>query len=133
MDDIERQGGSVKCIENGYYRNEIQRAAYEFQRKVEQGKRVIVGVNKYSSDSLDVPSVLKVDPALEKRQIERVRALRGRRDNGSVKASLEEIRKTAETGANVVEPVIRAVEHYATVGEISDVFRSIWGEYHEVS
>ena len=133
MGDIERQGGSVKCIENGYYRNEIQRAAYEFQREVEQGKRVIVGVNKYSSDSLDVPSVLKVDPALEKRQIERVRALRARRENALVKSSLEEIRETAEAGGNIVEPVIAAVENYATVGEISDVFRSIWGEYREVS
>ena len=80
-----------------------------------------------------MPTVLKVDPALEKRQIERVKALRARRDNAAVGAGLGEIRKAAESGDNVVEPVIKAVENYATVGEISDVFRSIWGEYREVS
>ena len=130
MDEIDRSGGSVRCIESGYFQDEIARSAYQYQRKIENAEAVVVGVNRYTSDRPDVPAVLTVDPALETRQVERVRDLRTRRDQRRVEASLRILAEAAGSDGNIVGGVLEAVEAYATVGEISDVFRKTWGEYH---
>lgn len=131
MAEIERQGGSIQCIESGYYRNAIGRSAYEYQRSVEREEMIVVGVNKFKSSQPEVPSVLKVDPDLEGRQVERLKALRSKRDGAKVGDSLKRVQAAAEGNDNLVPPVLEAVEAYATVGEISDVFRKVWGEYHD--
>jgi len=131
MDRIDELGGSVRGIETGYFRDEIARSAYEYQKSIEDGRLVVVGVNKYQSENPRVAAVLKVDPALETAQVERVRALRKRRDSKAVARALADLESAARSDANLVEPVLEAVERYATVGEISDVFRKVWGEYHD--
>ncbi len=131
MAEIERQGGSIQCIESGYYRNAIGRSAYEYQRSVEREETIVVGVNKFKSSQPEVPSVLKVDPELEGRQVQRLKALRDKRDAAKVRESLKRVQAAAEGDDNLVPPVLEAVEAYATVGEISDVFRKVWGEYHD--
>ena len=131
MAEIERGGGAVRCIETGYFRNAIARSAYEHQRQVESGETIVVGVNKFKSNQAETTAMLKVDPTLETKQVERLRALRKRRDAARVHQALDKLRVAAEGKDNVVPSVLDAVEKYATVGEISDTFRGVWGEYHD--
>jgi methylmalonyl-CoA mutase N-terminal domain/subunit len=131
MDEIERGGGAVRCIETGYFRDAIARSAYEHQRRVERDETVVVGVNKFKSDQVEVPTVLKLDPTLETQQVERLRTLRLRRDSARVNQALVRLELAARGDDNVVPPLIESVEAYATIGEISDTFRKIWGEYHD--
>jgi len=131
MDEIDRRGGAVKCVETGYFRDEIARSAYDFQKRIESKQTVLVGVNEFVSQSLDIPSILKVDPHLELNQVKELRELKASRDPQQVASLLAAVRAAAENGDNVVYPVIEAVEQYVTVGEIADVFREVWGEYNE--
>ncbi len=131
MADVDRRGGAVKCVESGFFRDEIASAAYDFQRRIETRKQVVVGVNEFVSQSLEIPSILKVDPENERNQVRSLTKLKAARDNKKVQDALAAVRRAAEQNQNVVYPVIDAVELYATVGEISDVFRQVWGEYHE--
>jgi len=133
MEHIESLGGSVCCIETGYFHDEIAKSAYQYQKAVEQDEAIVVGVNRYTSERVEAPSILKVNPELERKQVESLVKLRATRDNKAVNASLGRLKDTACNGGNVVDPVIAAIENYATVGEISDVFREVWGEYHESS
>ncbi len=130
MAEIEKLGGSVKCVESGYFQERIADAAYQFQKSVEQGATIVVGVNEFKSESSGAQSVLKVDSRIEKKQVERVQKLRKTRDPQKHLDAIENLRSAARKNANIVEPVISAVENYATVGEIADVFRSEWKEYH---
>ncbi len=131
LKQIDDMGGAVRCIESGYFQEEIARSAYEHQKKIESRERRVVGVNEFQSDKLEVPSVLKVDPELENKQCEHLKQLRASRDQNRVTSCLESLKKAAQSEVNVVSPVLAAVESYATVGEISDIFRQVWGEYHE--
>jgi methylmalonyl-CoA mutase N-terminal domain/subunit len=131
MDEVERGGGAVRCIETGYFRDAIARSAYEYQRRIESSETVVVGVNKFKADQVEVPTVLKIDPALEAQQVERLRTLRVRRDSARVSQSLTALQAAARSDDNVVPPLLESVDAYATIGEISDVFRKIWGEYHD--
>jgi methylmalonyl-CoA mutase N-terminal domain/subunit len=131
MDRIEATGGSVRCIETGYFRDEIARSAYKHQKAVEQGKSIVVGVNEYTSERIEAPGILKLDPELERGQVATLRKRRKARDVKTVEVSLQRLKEAAQSGANIVDPVIEAVENYVTVGEISDIFREVWGEYQE--
>jgi len=131
MAEIESSGGAVRCVETGYFRDAIARSAYEHQRRVESGETVVVGVNEFKSDHLEMTSVLKVDPHLETRQVERLRALRARRDSARVTEALAKLDTAARDERNLVPPILEAVEVYATIVEISDTFRKTWGEYHD--
>jgi methylmalonyl-CoA mutase N-terminal domain/subunit len=93
---------------------------------------VIVGVNQFQTEALEVPDIMRVDPAIGRRQIERLQALRARRDNAAVERALADIRNAARGAENMVPLLIAAVEAYATIGEISNVLREEWGEYQEV-
>jgi methylmalonyl-CoA mutase N-terminal domain/subunit len=130
MDEIDKQGGAVKCIENGFYNGEISRAAYKTQQAIEDGEQIVVGVNRFIGEESSTPQVLKVDPLLEKSQKERLNKMKAGRDHEKVENCLDKLRRTAESSSNIVGPVIEAVENYATVGEISEQFRKVWGEYH---
>jgi len=131
MDKIEDMGGSIPCIESGFFRDEIARSAYEHQKKIESDETIVVGINKYESENIKIPEILKVDPALENEQIISVKKLRDTRNNNEVENNLRCIKEAAGKNENIVPLIIEAVENYATVGEISDIFRDVWGEYHE--
>jgi methylmalonyl-CoA mutase N-terminal domain/subunit len=128
---IDAMGGMLRAIETGYVQGEIQRAAYEYQIAVERNQRVVVGVNGYTSDEHRPIPLLRIDPAIEQAQVERVQALRARRNAETVKRALEEIERRARGEENLLPAILAAVEAYATVGEISDALRNVFGEYRE--
>ncbi|KXA90287.1 methylmalonyl-CoA mutase [candidate division MSBL1 archaeon SCGC-AAA259B11] len=131
---IEKIGGVPKAIEQGYIQQEIQDSAYEYQREINEGERTIVGVNKFTEEEEEIDIELhKVDPEVAETQIQRLEKVKKERDTDKVESALEELRKTAEAGDNVMNPIIKAVEQYATIGEICDVLRDVYGEYEESS
>jgi methylmalonyl-CoA mutase N-terminal domain/subunit len=128
---IEVMGGMLKAIERGFVQQEIQNAAYEHQQAVDRGDAVVVGVNRFEVEEEKPIPIQKIDPALESKQIERVRALRTRRDAGPWQAALNGVQDAARSGENLMPRILAAVEAYATVGEISDAMRREFGEYRE--
>jgi methylmalonyl-CoA mutase, N-terminal domain len=128
---IDAMGGMLRAIESGYVQMEIQKSAYEYQQAVDSGAQVIVGVNRFQAeDGRSIPT-LRIDPEIERAQILRLNALRLRRDTSKAKAALAEIERRAQTAENLMPAILRAVEAYATVGEISDALRRAFGEYQE--
>jgi methylmalonyl-CoA mutase, N-terminal domain len=128
---IEVLGGMLKAIERGFVQQEIQNAAYEYQQAVDSEEAIVVGVNRFEVEEEKPIPIQRIDPALESRQVERTRALRARRDAGPWQAALEGVEDAARSGANVMPRILTAVEAYATVGEISDSMRKVFGEYKE--
>ncbi len=128
---IEVMGGMLKAIERGFVQQEIQNAAYEYQQAVDHGDAVVVGVNRFEVEAEKAIPIQKIDAALEPKQIERVRALRARRDAGPWKSALQGVEDAAQSGAHVMPRILAAVEAYATVGEIADAMRRVFGEYRE--
>jgi methylmalonyl-CoA mutase N-terminal domain/subunit len=128
--EIDRQGGAVNAIENGYMQREITESAYRYQKEVEKGDRIIVGVNEFESKKETPIKTLRVDPAVEKKVVERLNRVKTERNNVRVREALERLRATAEEGKeNVVPSILSAVKEYATVGEICEALREIYGEY----
>ncbi len=132
LDRIERAGGTLAAIEAGLIQREIQESAYRAQVAIDKGDAVVVGVNRLTDDGAG-PSVeiFGIDPEVERRQIERVQALRARRDEGRCRAALDAVAAAARDGGNLVPPIVAAVEARATVGEISDAMRAVFGEFEE--
>lgn len=132
IDKIDSMGGTISAIESGYIQSEISESSYSQQKMVEENSLVIVGVNKFESDDYYIPeNILKVDPELEEKQKRRLKDLRKRRDEKKVRMSLERLKEVAKTSENIMYPIIDAVRNYATVGEISDALREVFGEYRE--
>jgi methylmalonyl-CoA mutase N-terminal domain/subunit len=129
LNRIDRLGGTVAAIESGYIQNEIQNAAYADQRAVETGERIIVGVNRFTIDEPVTAPVFQLRPELESTQIARVRELRATRDAAAWQSALDEVRLAASSGGNLMPPILRAALAHATVGEIADALRSVFGEY----
>jgi methylmalonyl-CoA mutase N-terminal domain/subunit len=128
---IDELGGMVAAIEQGYVQREIQNTAYEHQLAVERGERVIVGLNRFTTDR-DAPiPLLEVDPALESEQVERLRAFRARRDQAKAVAACRDVESTARGDENLMPSIVAAVKNGATVGEISDALRTVFGEHVE--
>jgi len=130
---IEAMGGMLRAIETGYVQREIQEAAYRYQKAVEAQEQVVVGVNRFQLEEEPPLNVLRIDPELEQAQVERVRALRERRDTPTVTAALDKLKQAATSSENLLPRILECVESYATVGEISNALRDIWGEYRETS
>ncbi len=130
MSRIDELGGMVSAIEQGYPQREIQNTAYQYQLEVEKKQRVIVGLNAFTQDSAAIP-VMKIDPRVESEQVERLRVFKAARDSVALAASLETIERAARGKDNLVPLVLGAVKLGATVGEISNVLRSVWGEHQE--
>jgi methylmalonyl-CoA mutase, N-terminal domain len=130
---IEALGGMLRAIETGYVQREIQEAAYRYQRAIESQEEIVVGVNRFQVDVEPAVPVLRIDPALEQAQIERVRALRARRDAQTTNAAFDKLEQAARTTENLLPLILECVESYATVGEISNRLRRVWGEYRETS
>ncbi len=129
MRRVEDQGGAVSAIENGFQKAEIERNAYRIAQETEAGERVVVGVNRYRLDEEEPYEPLRVDPAIEARQVERLARLRAERDGGAVDAALAELRTAAQGTENVLYPMKRALAARATVGEVCDALRGVWGAY----
>jgi methylmalonyl-CoA mutase N-terminal domain/subunit len=123
--------GMLRAIERGYVQREIQNAAYAYQRAVDDKEAIVVGVNEFASEQEPAVPIQRIDEALERRQVERVRALRGRRDAGGHAEALRRVEEAARGGANLMPHILGAVESYATVGEIANVLRGVFGEYRE--
>jgi methylmalonyl-CoA mutase, N-terminal domain len=128
---IEVMGGMLKAIERGYVQQEIQNAAYEYQQAVDRGDAIVVGVNRFELEEEKPIPIQRIDEALESKQIERLRALRSRRDQANWQAALRHVEDAARSSANVMPRILAAVEACATVGEISDSMRKVFGEYRE--
>ena len=131
VDQIEALGGMPKAIERGFVQQEIQNAAYEHQQLVDCGETTVVGVNRFPVEQEKPIPIQHIDASLEPRQVERLRALRGRRDPQRWKDSLQAVEDAARSGVNLMPRILAAVEAYATVGEISDTTRKVFGEYKE--
>ena len=132
LDRIDAAGGTLAAIERGIIQRDIQESAYRAQQAIESGERVVVGVNRYTTDDAAGIDVLQIDPDVEPRQVERVRALRASRDAARWRAALDGVVSAARSGPNLVPPILEAVEARATVGEISDALRSVFGEHKEI-
>jgi methylmalonyl-CoA mutase N-terminal domain/subunit len=124
-------GGTLRAIESGFIQGEIQKAAYAFQRAVETKEQIVVGVNDFVAEEERGVPTLRMDKDLERSQIARLNALRAKRDSGRVKSALAELQRRAATSENLLPAILAAVEAYATVGEISDALRRVFGEYQE--
>jgi methylmalonyl-CoA mutase, N-terminal domain len=131
LDKIEALGGMLKAIERGFVQQEIQNAAYEFQQKVDREEAIVVGVNRFAIEEEREVPIQRIDPALEPKQVERVRALRARRDKKGWELALKSVEDAARSGENLMPKIIASVDAYATVGEISDTMRKVFGEYRE--
>ncbi|MHA4819570.1 acyl-CoA mutase large subunit family protein [Streptomyces aculeolatus] len=133
MQRVEAQGGAVSAIENGFQKGEIERNAYRIAQETESGERVVVGVNRYQLAEEEPYEPLRVDPAIEARQVERLARLRATRDADAVEAALAELRTAAEGTANVLYPMRTALAARATVGEVCEALRGVWGTYEPVN
>jgi methylmalonyl-CoA mutase N-terminal domain/subunit len=129
IDKIDAMGGSVAAIEEGFIQNEIARSAYEHQRLVESGEKIIVGVNKFRSKEEEAIPILKVDDSIRQLQSEKLRALRSKRNPAKCDNILQQLNDKAHGGDNLMPIVIEAVENYCTLGEIADTLREVFGEY----
>ena len=131
LDKIETLGGMLKAIDRGFVQQEIQNAAYEYQQQVDRAESVVVGVNRFTVEDEKPIPILHIDESLERKQVERLQALRARRDAKNWSESLKKIEDTARSGGNLMPHIVAAVEAFATVGEISDTLRKVFGEYKE--
>jgi methylmalonyl-CoA mutase N-terminal domain/subunit len=128
---IERLGGVVPAIKDNFFQREIAEASFRYQSEVERDERVIVGVNRYQLEEEPPIPILRIDPGLERKQIERVRALRARRDGAAVEAALAELKRAAAGDGNLMPPIIDAAKAYVTMGEMCDALREVWGVWRE--
>jgi methylmalonyl-CoA mutase, N-terminal domain len=132
LDRIDAAGGTLAAIEAGLIQREIQESAYRAQQGIDAGGRIVVGVNQFASGEASPIEVLRVDPDVERRQIERVQRVRQSREGEDWSAALDAVRVAARDGSNLVPPIIQAVEARATIGEISDTLREVLGEHKEI-
>ncbi|MDP6065358.1 MAG: methylmalonyl-CoA mutase family protein [SAR202 cluster bacterium] len=133
IDEIDRMGGAVSALESGYQTREIHESAFKHQREVESEDRVVVGVNRYRTDEPPIGKLQTIDPKETVKQIERVKRVRSERDSSVTQAALDRLKTIASGSDNTVPSILECVEAYATVGEIADVFRGIFGEQQDAS
>ena len=132
LEEIDELGGAVAALDAGYQQRGIQDAAYRVQREVEAADRIVVGVNKFIDDEVVNPALHRIDPALEREQVARLQAVRSSRDEAAWAAALDRLEAVARGSDNIVPAMIEAVKVEATLGEISDRLRDVWGEHREV-
>lgn len=131
LERIDAMGGTLAAIERNFIQNEIQNAAYQYQQEIERGERVIVGVNRYRQEVSEPIRTFRVDPQLEQQQIDRIRRVRAERDSAAAEGALASLEQAARSTENLMPRILACCEAYASVGEISDRLRSVFGEYRE--
>jgi methylmalonyl-CoA mutase, N-terminal domain len=129
INQIDAMGGSVAAIEAGFMQDEIAKSAYEYQRNIESGQKIIVGVNKFEVKEKNTTPVFKIDDSIQQLQVEKLNKLKENRDNSKAVACLEKINKIVQSTENLMPAVVEAVENYCTLGEIADELRKVFGEY----
>lgn len=129
IESIDAMGGSVAAIESGFIQNEIARSAYEYQNNIEKGDKIIVGVNKFQTNNEEKIPPFKIDDSIQKTQCDKLKLMKSKRNNDSVKLCLDELAAVCKTNNNIMPIVLRCVEEYCTLGEIADVLRAEFGEY----
>jgi methylmalonyl-CoA mutase N-terminal domain/subunit len=129
---IDDMGGAIPAIEKGFFQKEIADSAYRYQREIDEKKRTIVSVNDFATQEECSINLLRVDPKVEKEQVARVQRLRRERDNRKVEKALEKLHHAADRDENLMPTIIDAVKVYATLGEITEVMRKVYGEYKEL-
>lgn len=129
IETIDAMGGSVSAIEQGYVQNEIAKSAYAYQQAIENQSKIIVGVNKFTAEEFNKAPVFKIDDSIRTIQTDKLKQLKNERDNTAVNSHLEALRQAATENRNVMPYIIDSVESYATLGEVADVFRNVFGEY----
>ena len=125
-------GGAVAALDAGYQQRQMQDAAYSVQREIEATDRIVVGVNRFTDDEAVTPPLQRIDPTLEREQVARLQAVRASRDEVAWAAALDRLEAVARGSDNIVPAMIEAVKAEATLGEISDRLRAVWGEHREV-
>jgi methylmalonyl-CoA mutase N-terminal domain/subunit len=130
---IDKMGGTLSAIERGFIQGEIQAAAYDYQQRVERAEQIVVGVNKFRQDGDHATPTFRIDPEIERQQVNRLRHLRASRPNGTAQLRLNELETAARRGDNLMPPILAACESLCTVGEISDRLRRVFGEYRDAS
>jgi len=133
IEKIDEIGGAVKAVESGYIQHEIADSAYQYQKEIEASKRIIVGVNQFQTEEVPLRDILRIPPEVEKVQKEKLARVKKERSSEKVKMALADLRTTAQGTSNLVPSVLNAVKVYATIGEISDTLREVFGEYRERS
>ena len=123
-------GGAVDAIEAQYMQQEIEQAAYAFAKAIDAGEKIIVGVNKFVDEELEPTEVFPIDPELQRSQVERVQRVRAERDQAGVDAALADVEAAARGTQNLLVPMKAALARMATLGEVSDVLRAVFGEFH---
>jgi methylmalonyl-CoA mutase N-terminal domain/subunit len=131
IDKIEESGGVVKCIEDGFIQRQIENAAYQYQQEIERGERIIVGVNKFQIEEDHKPPLLRVDPEVEKTQVTKLAEVKKNRNNEQVTGSLAKLETAAKGSDNLMPYIYDSVKEYATLGEICNVLRKVFGEYKD--
>jgi methylmalonyl-CoA mutase N-terminal domain/subunit len=130
---IDEMGGGVRAVECGFIESEIQDSAYQFQKAVESGDRVIVGMNRFQTQEELPSNLLRVDPRVRETQMQRLEKLRSERDSAAVESALAELKKCAQGTDNLMPPIVDAVKKRVTLGEICGVLREVFGEYSHAS
>lgn len=128
LDDL---GGMVSAIEKGFPQNEIREAGYTYQKEIDNNERMIVGVNKFTAKEEQPIETLKIEPEIEKKQVEKLRAFKKNRDSNGINKALDDLKKTAESSESVLPPITKALKLYATVGEVCNAMKEVFGEYKE--
>ncbi len=131
INKIDSLGGMIEAINSGYVQTEIQKSAYKYEKEFESGERVVVGVNKYQSPQEENPDLLKIDMKVQNEQIKLLTKVKAERNNEDVKSKLQKLKNAAEGNSNLIPHIIEAVKTYATIGEISNALREVFGEYKE--
>jgi methylmalonyl-CoA mutase N-terminal domain/subunit len=129
MATVEDLGGAVAAIEQGFQKAEIERSAYQVAREIDAGERVVVGVNRFAIDEEERYQPLRVDPAIERAQAERLAALREDRDRAEFTRRIDDLRRAASEPGNLLYPIREALRSRATIGEVCDALRDVWGVY----
>jgi methylmalonyl-CoA mutase, N-terminal domain len=129
MNEIDQMGGAVSAVEKGWMQEEIARSSYEFQKSMELKEQIIVGVNQFQTEETgDAPS-FKIDDSIRQQQSEKIQQIKNQRDANEVKNNLEKLSSACKNGENVMPKILESVESYATLGEIADTMRNVFGEY----
>ena len=131
IDRIDKMGGALQALDNGFQVNEIHESAYRHQREIEEGERIVVGVNRYRTQEPPIENIQTINPEETRKQLDRIARVKRERDDGAVQAALHRLKDVARSKENTVSATLECVRAYATLGEISDVFREEFGEYRE--
>jgi methylmalonyl-CoA mutase N-terminal domain/subunit len=129
INKIDAMGGAVEAIEQGYMQDEIARSSYKYQRDIQSGEKIIVGVNKYQIEEKPMDNLFTVDDAIRVQQIEKIKQLKSERNNEQVTQLLGQLDETAKNGNNLMPVILNCCEQYATLGEIADTLRNVFGEH----